>query len=338
MATHDQADDRNRKERSPSFPFIPLDKAIERAGAVADAHKRNATRVGSLGDTWGYAPASSGLQQTVAALKAFGLLEDIGRGQDRRVQLTDLAMRILHDTRPGAKEQAIQEAALKPRLIAEYAEKWRPERPSDHHCVSELHLDRGFTETAAKLFLRVFDDTLSFSNLKYSDNASSSQYKEAIDITQQFSSSPIVGPMTGLIHREKPVKQGSVGVMGGTRAAPTFSGPSAPRAVLPLPEGEAALEIPSGLSRRSFDALKAWIDVMVSLSEKTIQERWYVETYLPNSTGAETAQNIGSWAAVQYFIQVTKQIEPETIFRVIAPDEAKEADVMELRSMGVRTF
>jgi hypothetical protein len=100
----------------------------------------------------------------------------------------------------------------------------------------------------------------------------------------------------------------------------------------------AALEIPSGLSRRSFEALKAWIDVMVSLSEKNIQERWYVETYLPNSTMAETAQIIGSWDAVKYFLQVTKQTEPSTIFRVIAPDEAKEAYLAELRSIGVRTF
>lgn len=31
-----------------------------------------------------------------------------------------------------------------------------------------------------------------------------------------------------------------------------------------------------------------------------------------------------------------KQIEPMTIFRVIAPNEAKDTEVAELRSMGVR--
>jgi hypothetical protein len=77
---------------------------------------------------------------------------------------------------------------------------------------------------------------------------------------------------------------------------------------------------------------------MLSLSERAVQERWYVETYTPKSTAAETRQVIGSWAAVKHFIEGVKLIQPDTIFRVIAPDEAKEPDLAELRSMGVRTF
>ena len=112
MDDYDDDGGRARKERSPSFPFIPLDKAIERARAMGAAHRKNATRLATVGETWNYSPASSGLQQTVAALKAFGLLEDIGRGGDRRVQLSDLAWRILNDARPGARELALREAAL----------------------------------------------------------------------------------------------------------------------------------------------------------------------------------------------------------------------------------
>lgn len=113
-----------------------------------------------------------------AALKAYGLLEDIGRGQERRVQLTDLAWRILHDTRAGARESAVKEAALRPRLFNEYAANWLPERPSDKHCISELHLDRGFTLAAAEQFLRAFDETMAFANLRDSNNLSSSLPEE----------------------------------------------------------------------------------------------------------------------------------------------------------------
>ena len=94
---------------------------------------------------------------------------------DRRasgVIRTRLAGMFFKDARPGAKETAIREAALKPRLIAEYVQQWLPDRPSDAHCLSELQLDRGFSEVAAKLFLRVFDDTISYANLKNSDNLS----------------------------------------------------------------------------------------------------------------------------------------------------------------------
>jgi hypothetical protein len=164
--------DRARKERSPSFPFISLKKAVERLKEMAEAHRRSQARMVAVGATWGYAAKSSGLLQTVAALKAFGLIDDIGGGPDRKIQVSDLGWRILHDARPGALEAAIRESALKPRLIAEYAAQWVPERPSDAHCLSELQLDRGFNDVAAKLFLKVFDETITYANLKNGDNLS----------------------------------------------------------------------------------------------------------------------------------------------------------------------
>jgi hypothetical protein len=167
VVTDDQPDlERARKERSPSFPFISLERAIERLKEMADAHKRNPARMFTVGRAWGYGPRSSGLLQTVAALKAFGLTEDLGARPERRIQISDLGWRILQDARPGAREAAIREAAVSPRLIAEYAGKWIPDRPSDAHCLSELQLDRGFTETAANSFLRVFDETVGYANLR----------------------------------------------------------------------------------------------------------------------------------------------------------------------------
>jgi hypothetical protein len=170
----DQQDDTDkaRKERSPSFPFISLKKAVDRLQEMAEAHKRNQARIATVGATWGYGAKSSGLVQTVAALKAFGLIDDIGGGADRRIQISDLGWRILQDARPGAREAAIREAALKPRLIAEYLNQWVPDRPSDAHCLSELRLDRGFGDSAAQLFLKVFDDTVNYANLKNSDSLS----------------------------------------------------------------------------------------------------------------------------------------------------------------------
>jgi hypothetical protein len=178
MTDQQEDADKVRKERSPSFPFISLRKAVERLKEMAEAHRRSQARLVTVGTTWGYGAKSSGLLQTVAALKAFGLIDDIGGGADRRIQVSDLGWRILHDARPNAKEQAIRESALKPRLIAEYASHWVPERPSDSHCLSELQLDRGFTADAAKLFLKVFDETASFANLTSDDSLSPSFQQE----------------------------------------------------------------------------------------------------------------------------------------------------------------
>lgn len=172
MSDHPAESAKPKKERSPSFPFIPLRKAVERAQAMYDAHRREPTRIVALASTWDYAPKSSGLSQTIAALKQFGLVEDMGSGDDRKIKLSDRAHRILVDSREGARESALKEAATSPRLISEYLSLWLPERPSDAHCVSELQLDRGFSPDAAKLFLRVFDDTVRYASLENDDSLS----------------------------------------------------------------------------------------------------------------------------------------------------------------------
>ncbi len=173
--SHDGDTDKVKKERSPSFPFISLPKAIERLRTLHANHRFQPARVISIATSWGYALKSSGLLQTVAALKQYGLIEDAGSGGERKIQITDLGRRILQDERLGAREAALKEAARNPRLIAEYLPHWVPVRPSDSHCISELQLDRGFTEIATKAFLHIFDDTVSFANLKNDDSLSSSQ-------------------------------------------------------------------------------------------------------------------------------------------------------------------
>jgi hypothetical protein len=154
-----------KRERSPAFPFISLRKAVERAQALYENHRREPARLAAIGPSWDYSPKSSGLIQTVAALKQFGLIEDLGSGEDRKVVLTKLGQTIVADQRPGARETALKDAARSSSIISEYLPKWLPDRPSDAHCVSELHLDRGFTEEAAKSFLRIFDETVSFAKL-----------------------------------------------------------------------------------------------------------------------------------------------------------------------------
>jgi hypothetical protein len=154
-----------KRDRSPAFPFIALRRAVERAQSLYENHRREPARLAAVAPSWGYSPKSSGLLQTVAALKQFNLIEDMGSGDDRKIVLTKLGQTIVADQRPGARENGLKEAAQSSAIIAEYLPKWLPDRPSDAHCISELHLDRGFTEDAAKAFLRVFDETVSYAKL-----------------------------------------------------------------------------------------------------------------------------------------------------------------------------
>ncbi len=179
--------DQKKKDRSPNFPFISVGKCVERAKALYGQYRKEPTRIATAGAVWGYSAKSSGLLQTVAALKQFGLLDDAGSGDDRKVHLTGLALRIILDARPGQSEAAVKEAALNSRLIAEYAPRWSLHRPPDDHCISELSLERGFSPESAKLFIKVFDETVRYAGLSQPDELSSNLIEpedEAVDYVE----------------------------------------------------------------------------------------------------------------------------------------------------------
>jgi hypothetical protein len=157
--------DKRIVNRSPSSPIISLKRGLERAREFADAFKRNPGRVSDVVGHWGYKAKSSGGLQTIATLKSFGLIDEVGSGINRKIQLSELGRRALYDERPGGRETAIREAALKPKAMAEFWELWNVDRPPDGACISELTLERGFTDDAARRFLSVYDETISFANL-----------------------------------------------------------------------------------------------------------------------------------------------------------------------------
>ena len=246
-----------RVERSPSFPFIPLSKAIHRAKTMEERHKREAARVPMLANTWGYGAKSSGLAQTVGALIQFGLADDTGSGAERKIQLTDLARRILFDTRPGVRTQGLKEAALKPRLIGEMHAKWGTDRPSDEHCVSELVFDWGFNEVAARTFLRTYDETISFAGLKDGDTLSPSQEEET----------PVETPAEASVVPAPSVKTAIGRAVGVSHARATES-QSLKRSTLALPEGVVAIDLPAApLSKASHSKLAKWLELIVEFAD-----------------------------------------------------------------------
>lgn len=168
-------DDDKKLVRSPQFPFIPLQKAIERTREFEVHYGPNAGRVANAVKTWKYGEKSSGGIQTIAALSAYGLMSDEGSLDARKLKVTPLALTILKDKRPGAAEEAIRKAALNPKIIAKLWADWGASRPPDAECISTLHLDMKFTEEAAGRLLRIYDATIGYAKLvdedKSEDNA-----------------------------------------------------------------------------------------------------------------------------------------------------------------------
>lgn len=151
-----------KRDRSPAFPYIGLAKALQRIEVLFAKVKRYEARVADIASDWGLSPKSSSTDRTIAALQAYGLVEDAGSGDARKIKVSDLGWRILDDGRPGVREKLLAEAALRPRIIADYALRWQGGRPDDTHALSQLKFEGGFTDDGARIFLRVFDETIRF--------------------------------------------------------------------------------------------------------------------------------------------------------------------------------
>jgi hypothetical protein len=151
---------RSSRSRSPSFPFIPVDKAVWRARQLYEAYAREPVSLSLAAHTWGFAEHSSALFQTVAALRQFGLVEKLEAQGCPSVELTDLGYALAVEQRPEDQLRLAREAVSRSNLVSEFAEKWSEGRPPDTHCVSELVLERNFSNRGAAEFLRVLDETL----------------------------------------------------------------------------------------------------------------------------------------------------------------------------------
>jgi hypothetical protein len=157
--------------RSPNYPAILLQDAIEKARQLWDSEKRNAANVKVVAKHWGYnSVKSSGLLVSLAALKAFGLTQDTGSGDNRRVQLTDLAQKIILDARSVSPERdaAIRQAALQPKMHSELWNAW-DQMPSDENLRHELIVKYHFNENTVGKFIEDYKETIRFAKLTKSD-------------------------------------------------------------------------------------------------------------------------------------------------------------------------
>lgn len=161
--------------RSPAYPFIALDKALERLEAVNKAGgARQALPPETFYKIWDIGPQSSSSRQTMAALNHFGLVEYIGRGDDRKVKLTPLALRIVLDRQPTSLErrEAIREAALTPPIHKDLFEKYGSLMPADVVIETYLTRDRGYNANAADALIGEYKSTLVYAGLDKPDNLS----------------------------------------------------------------------------------------------------------------------------------------------------------------------
>ena len=247
MISFDEAQQQSKKRsRSPAYPAIDLAQAMQRAETVRTQEGRSAFHVDTALEHWGHKAKSGAGMAALSALIKHGLLEDEGRGDERRVKLTPLALKILLDQRPEStlRLEAIREAALLPSIYSAVWEKYQGALPSDSTLRYYLRHDRNFQDEAAESCIKNLRATLDYARLPETDNVS----PEAEDISQPEGEIQMPGApalvQTGTATPGESAEQRSMRTL-----------------QIPLTDSPwAMIQVPYPMTEQDWEELRAWLD------------------------------------------------------------------------------
>lgn len=162
-----------RRQRSPAFPYISLEVALERAGKIYSQVRDHALPRDGMAKAYGKPITSSGTIQTFATLLQYELLESLTTTTGRKLRVSPLAQSILNPHAPEAKvKEGRKIAALKPPIFAELWEKYKDTKGlNDSLVLYYLTKERGegsegvFTDSAARDVLRIYRATVDFAEV-----------------------------------------------------------------------------------------------------------------------------------------------------------------------------
>lgn len=148
--------------RGPSYPYVNLEEAIGLARKVYDFTRKSAAPLESvIKEAWDYSATSSSGDKVLAALKAFGLVEELASGDAKMLKISDRGYRILVDDEKSPERlTALAEAALSPKWYRFCWEKWGAEMPPSMR--SNLLFEHRFVESTVDRFIEDYKKTIEF--------------------------------------------------------------------------------------------------------------------------------------------------------------------------------
>lgn len=152
-----------KKQRSPAYPSIDLEGAVDKARQIHKACRESAVDRDSLATIMGLSPRSGGAMRAIASLASYGLLKSGTKKGE--VGLTPLAMEFMFGETNVERAEAARQAALNPPIFKTLAEKFPGSTPQD---VMAAYLCRNhFTADAAKRAAATYSKTMTFAGSVY---------------------------------------------------------------------------------------------------------------------------------------------------------------------------
>lgn len=222
-ATPSKNDKKRQPGRSPAYPSVPLDTALEKAQAQYEAEGKYPAPLSLAFKAWGYSAKSSGGRDVRASLRYFGLITVEGDGDQAMVRLTEDALRVLTDKREDQSEKRalIKRLALNPTAHKKLWSKYPEGIVSDASAAHYLQWTEGFNDNAADALVAEYKQTAAFAGLYEPD--SMSDIEEVVEDTDdQPDRSANLRDRdrdAGGTRDQTPAPKGQVRVMDGERVA-----------------------------------------------------------------------------------------------------------------------
>lgn len=201
-----------KRQRSPAYPMFSLDVAIEKAKILHSTQRRHDAHLDSALSALGFATQTGPALRSIAALDQFGLLEQMGSKNDRRVKLTDLARDIIEllpsDPRYPA---AIKSAALAPKIYTHLWDRYGALLPDNATIRSHLVRDKEFNDAIVDSVIEDYRRTLDFAKLDklaedgIEGNDTPTDHKPEMNTSTPSAPAPKSSPPQSIVHHAMPV-------------------------------------------------------------------------------------------------------------------------------------
>lgn len=243
-------DTQKKKHRSPNYPVISIDEAIDKLRQIYRQDKRALTTYEAVITHLGFtAKKRSGRSaRVVAALRQYGLLDE----QAGKFRVSDTGFRVLEMPEDSQERaQLIKEAALNPPAFRKILSYYEGEVPSDAALRSHLIFQEKFNPESVSDFIRVFRRTIEVANPSPEDYTSGEESEVADK------------PLTGGAPKMQPPP--------GQRQGDS---PPPPAGQLHFPlylskTQKAALYVPATMSQREYELLRKQIENSLLVMEAT---------------------------------------------------------------------
>ena len=176
-----------QKRRSPGYPTLDLERSIDLVAKVEGDYGKASIDRASLAKAMEYSGLSGTSILAISSLGHYGLLEHSGKGEHR---VSELAIEIKYSESQDERYQALQKAALHPKVFSQIADKFGVQIQRADAITNYLGR-HGFLESSAKAAAKSYLSSVRFARFPADGErfGASTQTRENSPVAEDVSAS-----------------------------------------------------------------------------------------------------------------------------------------------------